>query len=386
MANVSLFDTAHSVARYYGFEPIDAPLVGAVDLKLSKQLKKTADASLHEQRFPTEEKIACMRHFLERGAEKLPSVQLSHPGKALWEDKRHTAQKHDLLYSMHMLGTKQGIAEAVVITTALAILEHLGFKDPMVKINSIGSKDTLARYARDMTIYSKRIAPNLDARGRELLKQGPFSLIATPEYEHLKYEMPHTVSYLNEESRRHFQEVLEYLERNQVAYELDPTLLGSNIYSTETVFEIVDEAGASLVTGSRHNSLAKKIGARKDIPAVGAVIHVDQAKKAANALPTRSPQLFFVQLGFEAKLKSLRVIDSLRRAHIPVYQSLCRDRISAQLEQAQRMQMPYVIIMGQHEAIRNTVLVRNMETRCQDTVRIDDLVHTLKRQLKAKTA
>ena len=38
-----------------------------------------------------------------------------------------------------------------------------------------------------------------------------------------------------------------------------------------------------------------------------------------------------------------------------------------------------VMIFGQREALDNTVIVRNMETRSQDTVKIDDLKDYIKK-------
>jgi histidyl-tRNA synthetase len=94
--------------------------------------------------------------------------------------------------------------------------------------------------------------------------------------------------------------------------------------------------------------------------------------------------VFLVQIGYEAKLKSLQVIDELRRARIPVSQALAKDRLGAQLSEAQRLGVPYVLIMGQHEAVRDMVLIRNTETRSQDTVPITDLIPALRRHLSKK--
>ena len=52
---------------------------------------------------------------------------------------------------------------------------------------------------------------------------------------------------------------------------------------------------------------------------------------------------------------------------------------------AERMGVPYTIIFGQKEALDNTVIVRNMETRSQETVtlaNLPDFVKHLKEELK----
>ena len=93
----------------------------------------------------------------------------------------------------------------------------------------------------------------------------------------------------------------------------------------------------------------------------------------------KKPKVFFIQLSFEAKLRSFEVIEILRKAKIPVMHSLSRDSLSAQLAMAERTKTPYAILLGQKEALDGTVIVRNMDTRSQDTIKIDKLAEYLKK-------
>ena len=92
----------------------------------------------------------------------------------------------------------------------------------------------------------------------------------------------------------------------------------------------------------------------------------------------KRPKICFIQLGFEAKLKSLTIIEILRKARIPITQSLSKDSLAAQLGTAEKLEVPYSIIFGQKEAMDGTAIVRNMQTRSQDTVEIGKLAEYLK--------
>jgi histidyl-tRNA synthetase len=116
---------------------------------------------------------------------------------------------------------------------------------------------------------------------------------------------------------------------------------------------------------------------------VGASIGVDRVI----ALPTynapmpkiiKKSKIYFIQLGFEAKLRSLEVIEILRKARIPVLHSLNKDSLSIQLGNAERLGLPYSLILGQKEALDRTVIIRNMENRSQETVKISDLAEYIK--------
>lgn len=367
-----LHESAFGIAKYYGFEPIDAPRVCPLDIKLSKTIRKS-DFAPKSLFCPLEEKVACMRSLLEQGCERQLSMQVVH---AAGSDVREGRCQ------LHIVGTRQAIAEAILIRAIIAILDHFGAKGLSVRINSVGAKDALARFLREVHQQSRRIHSELDADARTLLSKNPLEFLSDPRFAHFKYELPHTLNFLHEESRNHFEEVLEYLETNKVPYEIDPSIFGNPSYSNETVFEVVDTKGTVFASGSRYNTLARKVGAKKEMPAIGATLKLASFRKPAACMTSQPARVFLVQLGFEAKLKSLHVIDELRRARIPVSQALVKDRIGAQLSEAQRLGVPYVLIMGQHEAVRNMILVRNLETRSQDTVPIGDLIMTLKKCLK----
>ncbi|MEK7184845.1 MAG: His/Gly/Thr/Pro-type tRNA ligase C-terminal domain-containing protein, partial [Patescibacteria group bacterium] len=87
----------------------------------------------------------------------------------------------------------------------------------------------------------------------------------------------------------------------------------------------------------------------------------------------------FVQLGFESKLMSLSIIDKLREEKIPLFLSLARDRLGAQVSAVEKYHIPYALIMGKKEAVEKTVIVRNNETHAQEIVSIDELAKYMKK-------
>ena len=60
-------------------------------------------------------------------------------------------------------------------------------------------------------------------------------------------------------------------------------------------------------------------------------------------------------------------------------QTLAKDNLSAQLATAERLEVPYTVIFGQKEALEGTVIVRDMTTRSQDTVKISELADYIKK-------
>ncbi len=100
--------------------------------------------------------------------------------------------------------------------------------------------------------------------------------------------------------------------------------------------------------------------------------------KKININHIHKPKFYLVQLGFEAKLRVLNVVEDLRKAKIALHHFIHKDKITAQLSNAENLKATHLLIIGKKEAIEGTVVVRNISTREQDTVFEKDLVIYLK--------
>jgi histidyl-tRNA synthetase len=238
----------------------------------------------------------------------------------------------------------------------------------------------------------------MSAEDRQRLKDAPLRLLdSKDEYmKEINKNAPKPMNSLSPESKKHFKEVLEYLEETGVNYNLNHHLVRGLDYYTHTVFEFektftetddkgnVTEKTLSIGGGGRYDYLGKIMGSKKDVPAVGVALGLDRillmpGTENIQAKAQKKPKVFFVQLGLEAKLHSLAIVEMLRKAHIPMAQSLSKDSLGIQLGMAERLEVPYVIIFGQKEALEKVVIVRNMKTRSQETVKVEDVVEYLKK-------
>jgi histidyl-tRNA synthetase len=174
-----------------------------------------------------------------------------------------------------------------------------------------------------------------------------------------------------------------------IAYNMNKNLVRGLSYYTRTVFEIYSDAGVEgegpmqIASGGRYDYLARQLGSKRDVPAVGFSVGVDRVvsapwyKKLSPRI-IKKPKMYFIQLGTEAKLKSLNIIETLRKAHVPIAQSLSKDSLGSQLAIAEKLAIPYAIIFGVKEALDNTVIIRNMSNRSQETVKLAKLLEYLR--------
>lgn len=349
-----------AVPRYYGFEPITLRPSRAARLEARTLTESCSDS---EETRAAEDAVMLLRRYEEEKMERLPQpVSFCRIVRAA---RGVPALRLDLL------GNSKSIAEALLLHAALVTLREYGYDDLLLRINSIGDRESFGRFSRELANFYRKRAGELHASCRDALRASPFPPLACTHdacYA-ARAGAPRPLSFLSEGARAHFKEVLEYLEALRIPYELQEHLVGSVGVASHTVFEIRGADGTLLGTGHRYNHLARRVGARRDIPALGALLHLPLAAFTPVRRDTpRAPQVFFVQLGDAARRKSLPAIEMLRRARIPLVQSLGSEKLGVQLAHADALKVPFLVIMGHKEALEDSALVRDRERSFQETL------------------
>ncbi len=409
------FEKASEIALYYGFRPIETPILEreavftsslgvGTDIRDKEMYTIKTKGGDHLAMRP-EGTAAIMRAYIENGMQALPQpVMLYNYGPFFRHENPQRGRLREFRqFGLEVLGTSKSIADALIIRTMTLILNEAGFKNISVEINSIGDKECRGTYLRALTNYYKKQSNVICPDCRERIKTNPLRLLDCKDArcQGLKENAPTPIESLCNDCRHHFKEVIEYVEAMNIPYRINNNLVRGLDYYTRTVFEITETpievpegteqpTPLSLGGGGRYDYLARTLGSKKDVSAVGGGIGVDRVIMSPSHKPLdprilKKPKVYFIQLGSEAKLKSFGIIETLRKAHIPIAQALSKDGLGQQLAIAERSGAPYTIIFGQKEAMDETVIVRNMETRSQETVKLADLpdfVKHLKEELR----
>lgn len=397
------FEKAQEIAVYYGFKPIETPMMEQEEIFTSTIGEGTdiVDKEMYTLKTKGGDHLALrpehtaplMRAYIEHGMQTMPQpVMFYQYGPVFRHDKPQRGRYRQFWqFDLDCLGNDKSIMDALVIKAGISILEEAGATDLTVEINSIGDKECRNGYVRELTNYYRKHISGLPTIDRERLKTNPLRILDSKEEKtkEINIGAPDVISSLCPSCKKHFKEVLEYLEEIGINYNINKNLVRGLSYYTRTVFEVYTEslgedgAPTQIASGGRYDYLARQLGGKKDVPAVGFSMGVDRIAESSwykKLCPRilKKPKIYFIQLGSEAKLKSLNIIEILRKAHVPIAQSLSRDSLSSQLAIAEKLAIPYALIFGVKEALDNSVIVRDMGSRSQDTVRLDKLLEYLK--------
>ncbi len=396
---------AENFSRFYGFKKISPPILEFAELF---EKGTGVDTDIVEKEMYTlrtkggdllalrpEFTPSLVRAYIEHGMSSLPQpVKLFSTGP-LFRHERPQAGRYRQFYQFNFetIGSKRAIVDIEVIYLCYNILRGLGIKDALVKLNSIGCRDCRAASRKHLVTYLKKKQNFLCPDCKRRLKTNPLRILDCKRDSCRQIAMgaPQLLDHLCKSCHAHLKIILEFLDELKIPYLLDPCLVRGLDYYTRTVFEIVAEGEDSLgqdalIGGGRYDDLIKMFS-RKDVPACGAAGGVERIvnllkERESKALQTDKVDVFFAQLGDSAKIKALKLLEDFRKSNFLTAHSLSRDSLAKQLKLADRLGARYSLILGEAEAKKDSIILRDMKTGKQTLIKISKVVKQVKAKLK----
>jgi histidyl-tRNA synthetase len=139
---------------------------------------------------------------------------------------------------------------------------------------------------------------------------------------------------------------------------------------------------SSLAAGGRWDDMIGKFaGSKEQIPAVGISFGLDVLSDAikivSNAKPEKSVVKAYV-VPIKTEIQSIGILNFLRKNGIKADMDFNGRNISKNLEFANKLGIPYVVIAGPKEIAEGKVNLKEMESGKEEKVKIDDLAKNLK--------
>ena len=402
-----VYAVASSVAQFYGFKKIDTPVVEDAEL-FSKGIGLGTDIVEKEMysfrskggdflALRPEFTAGIVRAYIEHGMVNLPQPQKLYSYGPLFRMERPQAGRFRQFHQvdLEVFGEQDSVIDAQIIQIFYNILKELKFKNLIIEINSIGDSQCRPYYKKLLVNYFRSRESSLCADCRRRLRYNPLRILDCKEEkcQPVKAQAPQLVDHLCDPCKTHFKEVLEFLDEVEMPYRLNPYLVRGLDYYTKTVFEIYEDSEedqklGALVGGGRFDTLVKMLGGR-DTPACGAaagveriVITLKERMKQEPAGGSAPQKVFLAQLSDLAKRKSLRLFEEFRKAKIQIAESFGKDSLKTQLRLADKMGANYALILGQKEALEESIIIRDMRTGRQQTVKLDKVVREMEKYLK----
>lgn len=336
------------------------------------------------------------RAFINHGMQSLSQpVKVWYLGPMFRHDRPQAGRYRQFYqYGCETFGVHDPVVEAELIAAGYNFLRDLGIKSTL-HINSLGTSEDRQNYLVELVGYLRTKRAYLCEDCKKRVTKNPLRVLdcKNSDCQNVLTEAPQIIDWLSESSKNYFMKVLEYLDEVEVPYVLQSALVRGLDYYTDTVFEFYEdsvEQGSqnALGGGGRYDLLVKELGGQ-DTPAAGFAFGVEriisvlrrQKEEGKLSFSDNNSKFFLAQLGEQARMRSLKIIEDLRRAGLFVEHNLGKTSLKVQMELANKTGATYSVIIGQKEVQDGTVILRDMESGNQEIIDQNKLKIALEKKL-----
>lgn len=288
-------------------------------------------------------------------------------------------------FGVEYIGSESPLVEVELISLVSRIVKELGLSDIEVHINSIGCANCRKEYNKALLAYLEEHKDKLCKTCLERMERNPLRVIDCKEEgcKQIVANAPKTIDYLDEECRTHFEQLQSLLESLGIPYQIDTGIVRGLDYYTKTVFEFVNKDGFTLCGGGRYDNLVHEIDGKQDIPAAGFGMGLERILyflelEGVDLGGVNPPDLYLGFMG-GVKARAFQIIDALRKQGISVETDYLDRSIKAQMKYANKINAPYVVILGEDEIASGKVKVKNMADGSEVETSVDNIAAVIQK-------
>ena len=295
-------------------------------------------------------------------------------------------------FGVEVLGSDDPIVDAEVISIPVNLFKILGLKEIKVKINTLGDTESRLMYREALLKHFKKYLPDLCEDCNSRYEKNPMRILdckVDKDHEALK-NAPKTIDYLNEESKKRFDKVKEYLTELEIDYEVDPGVVRGLDYYNHTVFEIeahVAGFGANnvLAAGGRYNGLVELLDG-PSTPGIGFALGMGRLIMALDLEDIKLPindeiEVFVMYVSETEKKYALSLVQMLRMCGFRAETEYTGRGLKAQFKQADRLNSKFLIILNDEDLSKDEIKIKNNKTKEEELIGIDYIMYYLDEHL-----
>ena len=283
-----------------------------------------------------------------------------------------------------IFGVQSGLVDVQLILLLVTLCTRLNIKDVEAHINSLGCPVCRPDYKKALTDFLMSVSDKLCPDCVRRRDRNPLRVLdcKVPACREALAQAPTIVDSLCDDCRTDFDEVRGALGKLNVPFVVDKQLVRGLDYYTRTAFEIQTTslgAQSAVAGGGRYDNLAKELGG-PDIPATGFAIGFDRLAELCGLNASdfaRKPDLYIAALGKQSQSLAFEWLCALGLEGIYAEMDLSDKSLKSQMKRADRLGAKQVLIVGDKELDEGAAILRNMETKEQESVPLDNLVENL---------
>ncbi len=387
----ALEKTIRNVSKIYNYGEIRTPIfentelfhrsVGEETDIVSKETYDFIDRGKRSNTLRPEGTAPVVRSYIENKlyADKIPVKKLYYMGPMFrYERPQKGRYRQFAQFGAEAFGSASPLLDAEIISYAVSVIKALKIKDIEVQVNSIGDNESKVMYKSALVKYLEKDINTLCSDCQSRYITNPLRILdcKIDKDKDLLKNAPKPLDYLNDESKDHFNKLIEYLDAMEINYVINKSLVRGLDYYTHTVFEVnanLPTLGAqnTICGGGRYNNLVSSLGG-PDIPGVGFAFGLERLMFALESINFKGAidylHLFIMVLGEEQKSDGIKMLNRCRLGGLYSDIDFLDKSLKAQFKLADNLNARFIAIYGANEKAKDEINIKDKETGKEITI------------------
>jgi len=256
----------------------------------------------------------------------------------------------------------------------------LGLSEPSLQINSLGDTACRPQYREKLLAFLKQREQELCVNCRRRIDRNPLRALdcKEPGCIHATQDAPSIVDSLCDNCRDHFATVQRLLNDTHMPFTINPRMVRGLDYYCRTTFEWTTAllgSQSAIAAGGRYDGLVEQLGGPA-IPGVGFAIGVERLTmllRLQESGMAPAPLLYVVWIGERARDWAFPVAHRLRQQGFNVEMEGETRSMKSQMRRADKLKAASVLIVGEDELAKGQVLLRDMATKRQQEISLENI-------------
>ncbi|MCL4121140.1 UNVERIFIED_CONTAM: hypothetical protein GTU68_064287 [Idotea baltica] len=390
----------------YGYRQIRLPIVESTELFkrsigevtdiVEKEMYTFLDRNGDSLTLRPEGTAVCVRSILEHNLCAQQSQKMWYMGPMF----RHERPQKGRYRQFHQIGIEAlnivgPDIDAEIILLSWRLWCELGIQDAVqLELNTLGSTESRQRYKEALVDYLLPHVDLLDEDSQRRLTKNPLRILDSKNSftQKLLSNAPTLDSYLDEESRQHFDGVRARLDAAGVEYTINSRLVRGLDYYSKTVFEWVTThlgSQSAVCAGGRYDGLVEQLGG-KATPSIGLAMGMERLillLELLDKIPssvTNRIDVYFCAMGESAEICAMSWAEKIRNQlpELNIQVNMGGGSFKSQLKKADKSGAIYALLIGENELDQQIISckpLRNHEQ--QEEISFDNLINFLQNKL-----
>jgi len=389
--------TARDILENFGYREIRTPILEKTALFarsigentdiVEKEMYTFSDRKGELLTLRPEATASILRAFIQHNLQADPLARKFYAMGPMFRYERPQKGRYRQFYQLdaEVLGIEEPMLDAEIMYMLRIFLERLGLSGVLLHINSLGCAECRKPYRSLLQDFLMQNEQDFCLDCNRRLHVNPLRVFdcKVERCQSIIEQAPMLLDSICENCLLHFEQVQLCLDQLETKYVINPRMVRGLDYYTRTAFEIItDRLGAQNAVGGggRYDGLMSDLGG-PNLPAVGFAIGLERLillLQQERSVGKRSPGIFIATLGESASRKGFLLAQQLRSDGIEADLDYTRASLKSQMRRADKLGARHVLMIGENEMREGSAQLRDMATKSQSSVPLDNALQTIK--------